>query len=176
MKKIFFAAVLLFCCFLRPCSAPASAARVVEAETPQKSIRILGAIRRAIVRESLRHVGKPYRWAANGPSSYDCSGFVKAVYGEFGIHLPRRSIEQGLSGFGIPVDLRYLRMGDVIYFHMKGNRYPHHIGIYIGKGLFVHASSGKGVDIDRLEGRWREGAQSATRLVLVRPSERNERR
>lgn len=149
----------------------ASSARVVEAETPQKSLRLLGAIRRAIVRESLRHLGKPYRWAANGPSSYDCSGFVKAVYSEFGIDLPRRSIEQGLSGFGIPIDLRYLRMGDIIYFHMEGGGYPHHIGIYIGRGLFVHASSGKGVDIDRLEGRWRRGARSATRLVFVRPSE-----
>lgn len=157
LLSFIFLALLLF---------PTQAEAVKVIQGPQ-STKILGVARRAIVLEALKHVGKPYRWGANGPSAYDCSGFVKAVYAEFGISLPRRSIEQGLSGLSVPVDLRYLRMGDIIYFNMRGMRYPHHIGIYMGRGLFVHASSSRGVDIDILDGRWRDGATRAARLVIT---------
>ncbi len=62
----------------------------------------------------------------------DCSGFVMSVYKNFGINLPRSSYSQSTVGKG--VSYSDARPGDVIY-------YGGHVGIYIGNGQIVHAST-----------------------------------
>lgn len=80
-----------------------------------------------------RFVGCPY--VAGGTSltnGADCSGFVMAVYKNFGISLPRSSYSQSTAGRG--VSYSEAQPGDVIY-------YGGHVGIYIGNGQIVHAST-----------------------------------
>ncbi|MBS2963440.1 C40 family peptidase [Actinocrinis puniceicyclus] len=78
-------------------------------------------------------LGKPYVWGATGPAEFDCSGLTQHVWAEAGVRLPRTSQEQADAGRSVP--LSDIRPGDlVIYF--AGHT---HVGIYVGKGLVIHA-------------------------------------
>ncbi len=102
--------------------ASRSADRVVPA--PGSS---LGA---AAVAEAARHAGKPYVYGAEGPSSFDCSGFVQYVYGRLGVSLPRTSASQAAAAR--PVARGSEQLGDLIIFRSSGT--VTHIGIYAGNG------------------------------------------
>ena len=94
-----------------------------------------------------RHaVGIPYRWGGTSPSSgFDCSGLVYWAYGRLGVEVPHSSY--ALAGTGRRVGRRHLRPGDVLVFSGYG-----HVGLYIGRGLMVHApQSGRLVEIVRLD-------------------------
>ena len=86
-----------------------------------------------IAKFACQYIGNPY--VAGGTSltnGADCSGFVQSVYKNFGISLPRSSYAQ--SGVGKGVSYSEAQPGDVIY-------YGGHVGIYIGNGQIVHAST-----------------------------------
>lgn len=86
-----------------------------------------------IANYACKFIGNPY--VAGGTSltnGADCSGFVMAVYKNFGINLPRSSYSQSTVGRG--VSYSEAQPGDVIY-------YGGHVGIYIGNGQIVHAST-----------------------------------
>lgn len=86
-----------------------------------------------IANYACKFIGNPY--VAGGTSltnGADCSGFVMSVYKNFGISLPRSSYSQSTAGKG--VSYSDARPGDVIY-------YGGHVGIYIGNGQIVHAST-----------------------------------
>ncbi len=87
-------------------------------------------------------LGKTYVWGATGPSTYDCSGFTQKVYRDVGINIPRVSRDQ--ARVGQFVDYAHLRKGDMVFFDTKKRRTGKvcHVGIYLGQGNFIHASSG----------------------------------
>ena len=84
-------------------------------------------------------LGKKYVWGGDGPYSYDCSGFTKEVFELNGIDIPRNSWKQ--AKVGKKVSKRNLRRGDLIFFNSKHQKRVNHVGIYLGKGKFIHASS-----------------------------------
>ena len=87
-------------------------------------------------------LGHKYVWGATGPVNYDCSGFTRKIFRDVGIHLPRVSRDQ--SKKGQLVSFYELKKGDLVFFATK-RRYPNrvtHVGIYLGNGNFIHASSG----------------------------------
>jgi len=89
-----------------------------------------------------------YKYGGNGNGYLDCSMFVKLVYNEFGIDLPRTAREQFRVGQIVSKD--ELMPGDLVFFITRG-RYPSHVGIYIGDNMFIHfSSSKKGLAIDSL--------------------------
>lgn len=92
-----------------------------------------------IVEYSYNFIGRPYIWAAEGPNSFDCSGFTQYVYKHFGIYLPHYTGYQ--VKLGKAVSRSNLRAGDLIFFNTTGAF--SHVGIYIGSNKFIHASSGK---------------------------------
>jgi len=95
---------------------------------------------RAIVDYALQYLGVPYVWGGNGPDVFDCSGFSKYVYGHFGYELNRTASAQ-LSN-GVSVSLGELQPGDLVFFDNGRVTTPvSHVGIYIGGGQFVHAST-----------------------------------
>lgn len=84
---------------------------------------------------ALAQLGKPYIWGGTGPTGYDCSGLMMASWGKAGVSLPRTAAAQYAAG--TPVSTSDLQPGDLVLF------YPGitHVGMYIGDGKFIHASS-----------------------------------
>ena len=91
-----------------------------------------------------KNLGKRYVWGATGKrGTFDCSGFTSYVYKKNGINIPRTSRNQAKYGKYIP--RRNLRKGDLVFFDTSKRRkgYVNHVGIYLGNGKFIHASSAK---------------------------------
>ncbi|MCM0082530.1 C40 family peptidase [Geomonas sp. Red32] len=88
-----------------------------------------------------RFLGTPYRFGGEGGDGIDCSSFVQQVFREHQVDLPRTAREQAHLGEGVP--LGELKKGDLLFFHTYAS-YPSHVGIYLGDGKMIHASSGKG--------------------------------
>ena len=84
------------------------------------------------VETALKELGKPYRYGALGPSTFDCSGLTKFAYGAAGIELPHSAAGQYRSGRR--VDRGQLQPGDLIFWRGLG-----HVGMYIGGGRMIHA-------------------------------------
>lgn len=91
-----------------------------------------------VVSYAYRFMGTPYVWGATGPSAFDCSGFTAYVYGALGVSLPHYTGSQYQMGSG--VSKGSLASGDLVFFNTYSS--VSHVGIYIGNGLFIHASSG----------------------------------
>lgn len=93
-------------------------------------------------------IGVPYAWGGTTTKGFDCSGFMRYVYSNEGIKLPRVASEQ--YKVGESVSKSELIPGDAVFFetYKKG---ASHAGIYIGDNKFVHASSSKGVTITSLD-------------------------
>lgn len=87
-------------------------------------------------------LGVPYVWGGSSPDGFDCSGFVRYVYGKFGIELNR--VSNGQAQQGSHVSKEDLSPGDLVFFATSGGRHINHAGIYIGAGKFIDASSGGG--------------------------------
>jgi len=94
-----------------------------------------------IERTAKSHLGKSYVWGANGPYTFDCSGFTKSVFNSNGISIPRVSKEQ--AKVGQYVSKYQLQKGDLIFFDSSKSSKVSHVGIYLGNGAFIHASSSK---------------------------------
>ncbi|GAA4574647.1 C40 family peptidase [Planotetraspora kaengkrachanensis] len=110
---------------------------------------------------ALKQLGKPYVWAADGPSSFDCSGLTMRAWQRAGISLDHWTGTQWSSGPHVPI--RSLRSGDLV-FYGRLSSYPgtiHHVGIYIGRGLMVHAPQTG--DVVRISSIWRRDLVGATR-------------
>ena len=86
-------------------------------------------------------LGVPYVWGATGPDKFDCSGFTQWVFRDVGINIPRVSRDQ--ARVGEFVTFNNLRVGDMMFFdtHKKRTGKVSHVGIYLGSGNFIHASS-----------------------------------
>jgi cell wall-associated NlpC family hydrolase len=87
-------------------------------------------------------LGIKYVWGATGPNKYDCSGFTQKIYRDSGIKIPRVSRDQ--AKVGKYVSYSRLKKGDMVFFDTKKKRtgIVSHVGIYLGSGNFIHASSG----------------------------------
>jgi len=93
-----------------------------------------------VVAYAQQFLGSPYVWGGNGPNSFDCSGFTKYVYGHFGVSLNRTA--SGQLQNGVSVSRSDLRPGDLVFFDNGRVSTPvSHVGIYVGNGNFIHAST-----------------------------------
>lgn len=114
--------------------------------------RSVADARKAIVDESVKYLNVPYLWGGKHPQTgLDCSGFVQLVYEAAGLGVPRMSREQFTGARYLSPDKAL--PGDMIFFAMKnpGTRRVDHVGIYMGKGYFIHASFSAGIHIDRVD-------------------------
>lgn len=88
------------------------------------------------VQFALAQQGDRYVWAAAGPNSYDCSGLVMRAFAQIGIKLPHYT--GTMISHGARISRANMQRGDIV-FPSSG-----HVGIYLGGGMMVHASSSKG--------------------------------
>jgi cell wall-associated NlpC family hydrolase len=122
-----------------------------------------GPVARAAVRWALAQLGDPYLWGATGPNAFDCSGLTSSAYRAAGTGIPRVSRDQWNAG--PHVDVPNLLPGDLV-FYAYDTRNPltiHHVGMYIGNGLMVHAPHTG--DVVRVASIWRVGYVGATRVI-----------
>lgn len=117
----------------------------------------------ALLAIASRYIGRPYRMGGVGSPSLDCSGFTCRVYAEAGYPIPRVSRDQARNGRAVP--LSELAPGDLLFFvGSPGSKRINHVGIYLGEGQMIHASSGSGeVVVSELSQRYYK-----TRLVGAR--------
>jgi cell wall-associated NlpC family hydrolase len=97
--------------------------------------------RDSLVSMARAQVGTKYVRGGQSPQSgFDCSGLVRYVMGIARVNVPRTAAEQAVAGAPVDRDTKRLLPGDLLTFG-KGKRGVSHIGIYVGNGRYVHASS-----------------------------------
>lgn len=121
-----------------------------------------------IIRTARQFLGVPYRWGGTTPRAFDCSGFVRHVFAQYGIALPRTAREQaGVGSAPFPGDLQ---PGDLLFFYgARDGSGAQHIAIFVGGDTIIHASSSaRRVRYDRLSGAGADRSWFRQRLVAVR--------
>lgn len=123
----------------RSASPSATASKTKKAEPkaePEPVAAPSGSRAKTVVNAALAQVGKGYRTATMGPSTFDCSGLTSYAYRQVGITLPRTSRAQ-YSGAGRAVSVKNIQPGDLVFYYSG----PSHVAIYIGNGRIVHAAN-----------------------------------
>ncbi len=126
--------------------------------------RTIAEARGEVVRGTMAYLNTPYLWGGmDKDTGMDCSAFVKLVYSGAGLVLPRVSRDQYSATLYLRPDK--VLPGDLIFFAMKhpGTALVDHVGVYVGRGFFVHASLSNGVHIDSIANPY-----YFSRLVSVR--------
>ncbi|HHB94734.1 MAG TPA: NlpC/P60 family protein [Campylobacterales bacterium] len=104
-----------------------------------------------IIKNAKHYLGGKYVWGGTQPKGFDCSGYVKYLYAQQGVQLPRTAYAQ--SKVGLDVTKKELKKGDLLFFLTDKKRHIPitHVGMYIGNDKFIHAaSSKKGIIISSL--------------------------
>ncbi len=95
-----------------------------------------------LVKEASKWLGVPYLWGGMTPAGFDCSGFLKQIFGQFNIFLPRDTKDQILVGDRI--DRQSIKTGDLLFF-------KRHVGMAITREQMIHCSVGSaGVTIESI--------------------------
>jgi lipoprotein Spr len=120
-------------------------------------------VQKALIAQYDNWEGTPYRFGGEDHNGIDCSAFVKVTFEDrFNIELPRSSSDQ--ASIGQPVSFNSIQIGDLVFFHYKGR--INHVGMYIGNGAFLHASTSNGVTLSRLsESYWKKRFWGARRVL-----------
>jgi cell wall-associated NlpC family hydrolase len=112
-----------------------------------------------------KYIGYSYVYGASGPNAFDCSGFSRYIYGQFGYSLSHSATAQ--LSYGYYVGLNDLQPGDLVFFRHGISSGASHVGIYIGNGQFVHASTAQtGVRTDSLYSDYYSGCFIGGRHVV----------
>ncbi|MDH7602291.1 MAG: NlpC/P60 family protein [Armatimonadota bacterium] len=115
---------------------------------PATGMEVASSDKSNIVQTALAYRGTRYRRGGTSRGGFDCSGFTRHVFAKYGISLPHSSAAQ--ARIGRPVSRDELQPGDLVFFQTY-RRGISHVGIYIGNGQFVHASTHRrGVTVDSL--------------------------
>jgi cell wall-associated NlpC family hydrolase len=131
--------------------ADPAAAALDDAPAKPQANGPIGGLRKLLADFSMTLQNIRYRRGGRDPKTgFDCSGFVRYVFRQStGAELPVDSASQYRAG--INVARADLKVGDLVFFKIRGKRVSH-VGIYLGEGRFIHSpSTGKSVSISRLD-------------------------
>ena len=109
----------------------------------------------AVVAFARAQLGKPYAFATSGPSTFDCSGLTMAAWASVGVRMPHYSGSQ--AAIFPRVTFSQLQPGDIVIFYGD----LHHVGLYIGGGMMIHAPQTG--DVVKIAPAWRDTFQWAVR-------------
>ena len=141
---------------------PATYAALLGRDMPDIS-RGANYIARRIISSAMDYMGVPYIFGGTTPYGFDCSGYVQYVFANAGISLPRTADVQYEQG--TPISTAELVPGDLVFF----TTYTYgasHVGIYVGDGNFIHASSSRGVTISSLSEAYYSSHYIGARRIL----------
>ena len=159
--------ILLFFAILAGCaSAPESIAPIGSAPiTSQKSALNYQQVRELLHDQYIAWKGVPYKIGGDDKNGVDCSGFVQIAFKKaLGMRLPRST--QLLLQSGQEISRKELSVGDLVFF--KTGLAKHHVGIYMGKGQFIHASTSNGVMKSNLKSPyWSKHYWKSTRVLQI---------
>jgi len=131
-------------------------------EALTKSYKSSQQITALIINSAKAFIGVPYVWGGTTPAGFDCSGFTQYLFASQKIMLPRMSLDQ--YGVGTPVDFNNLIPGDLVFFNLTSGTKVSHVGIYIGNGDFISATSSKGIAINEFTPYWANAYVGAKRV------------
>lgn len=144
----FVARPLLGCAFVVACAMPASAQGAVRVSTAARRkpftewSESAHGLRDSLVSVARAQIGTRYVFGGTTPDGgFDCSGLIRYVMAALKVELPRTAAQQARTGDEVTPDPTRLRPGDLLTFSRRGSRRVSHIGIYVGEGRYVHASS-----------------------------------
>jgi cell wall-associated NlpC family hydrolase/LysM repeat protein len=145
---------------VRTASAGRRSGRFVRHSRPEADAPRAGT---DVVRTAYAYRGTRYRYGGSARGGFDCSGFTRYVYGRKGVALPHNAAAQFSQGKRVSGG--NLKAGDLVFFHTT-RRAIGHVGIYVGSGKFVHASSAGGrVRVDTLKsGYYKDRYRGARRV------------
>lgn len=108
--------------------------------------------RNRVIEKAKSHLGTPYKWAGTTPNGFDCSGYIYFILGSESLIQSRKSVE---GYWDIVKRIEKPTPGDLVFFENTYKTGPSHMGIYLGEGDFIHASSsGNGVIISNLNQKY----------------------
>ena len=119
----------------------------------------------SLVRSIESKLGIPYRYGSTGPSRYDCSGFVWAVFSESGMGFTRQSAQSIWNSSTSVDEGEKYKFGTLVFFNGLG-----HMGIVADENGFYHASSSHGITYSPFKGYWEKRIVGFRKLGSVTPS------
>lgn len=129
----------------------------VEVDPPVAQVTGLSPNASGVVGLVKQYLGTPYVWGGTTPKGFDCSGLLQYVWAKKGVTIPRTTYSQVKAGTQVPVNK--IAPGDAVFFGSHDS--PHHVGMYIGHGQFIHAPhTGDVVKISNLSDYMGEFAQA----------------
>jgi cell wall-associated NlpC family hydrolase len=146
------------------CAVTGAAAQ--SAAAVPRRVQVRGVVDGTTLLQTARgYLGVRYQFGGTTPRAFDCSGFVRYVFAQHGLAVPRTAHEQ--SALGRTPDPGDLRPGDLLFFY--GGDGAQHIAIYAGEDSIIHASStGRRVKMDKLAGVGTRRSWFGQRLIAVR--------
>lgn len=153
--------------FLSGCSS--NFAALDGAQYPQKTLvtssdsKVEGKLKNKFMAQYAQWKGVKYRLGGMDKSGVDCSGFVHVAFlDQLRKNIPRTTEQQ--VQLGKHIGQSNLKVGDLVFF--KTSAKVRHVGIYIGSGQFMHASTSKGVTISYLDNvYWSSRYWTARRII-----------
>jgi len=133
------------------------------AGSPATTTEQSSEVRESLLLQYREWQGVPYQLGGAGKEGVDCSAFTQLTFRQrFGAAIPRTTLAQ--ARLGRQVELQQLLPGDLLFYRSRVKL--RHVGIYMGNGEFLHASTSRGVMISSLNNPyWREHFWQARRLT-----------
>ncbi len=140
--------VALVLCSIALLCVPSARANAQTARPFESLSNSARSLRDSVVQMARAQLGTRYRTGGQAPAKgFDCSGLVRYVLAALNVGVPRTSRQQALVGLAVVRDTSKLLPGDLLTF-AKPKKGVSHVGIYIGDGKFIHASSSAGKVIE----------------------------
>lgn len=166
MRLIFIYNLVLLILLNAACSSPGPVRPSVPYSAPVKTVTFNNPqkVKSALYVQLKHWRGVRYKEGGLSRKGIDCSGFIHVTFRDrFGLKVPRST--ELLEKSGKTISTKQLKPGDLVFF--KTGLFKHHVGIYVEKGKFIHASTSKGVMMSDMHNvYWKKHYWKSVRLSV----------